>query len=361
MDNNTHYIFISSTSWGSLDQYPNVPYKDGFFLRNVDFISTFSFPTTTYFGVLTSDVPIFTSVISGGPMNNFSYDDFSRRNSVINTGLYFCTPTLIVSLSSFEETVSPIVKIIYEQNSKITTFTPFLSVQTISAIDNFVLLPPKNNVIVFNFSPGEKYSTVFETTLSVIRLDSTVNTFTFVTSVLQCGLFDVHDSVNVLNSQILDKSNYVLLTLENQSDNRVFNSIIDTSIPFIVLTGGDTVNLETFGPEPQTVFDLEGVFDVAGETFVASQIRQLANVAGVVEPIIPEPLPKINPIIPRLAEYYYRGIRGIVIRPLLARLLPGQEFFYASPGSGLVILSGGAPYYPGTGINLQIGFRDIGS
>jgi hypothetical protein len=102
----------------------------------------------------------------------------------------------------------------------------------------------------------------------------------------------------------------------------------------------------------------ETIIEASGETFIASQIRQLASVAGV-EPIIPEPRPVLNPITPVLAEYYYRGVRGIIIRPLLTRLLPRQEFFYASPGSGMIITSGGAPYLPGSGISLQIGFVDI--
>lgn len=360
MNKNTHYIFLTGTQWGNLDQYPNVPYKDGFFFKNLDFVTAFTYPTTTFFGILTSDQEIFTNEISGGFMGNYSYDDFSRKTSVFNTGLYFCTPTLIISLSGFEETVSPIIKIAYEHNNKLTTLTPFISVQTVSAIDSFILLPPRDTPVRLEFSPGEQYTSTIKSQLSVVRLDGTVNTLTFFTSVLQCGLFDVHDSVNILNSQILNNSDYILLTLENRSSNEVYNSVLNTNIPFAVLTGGDLLSLDEFGPEPETVLGTETITDISGETFIASQIRQLANVIGV-EPIIPEPKPILNPIVPIVAEYYYRGVRGIIIRPLLTRLLPGQEFFYADPGSGMIITSGGAPYQSGRGISLQIGFTDIGS
>jgi len=347
--NNTYFKQITGTEYGALSGYPVVSYIDGFYYRNVEYIDTFSYPTTTFGGSLTADILTTFNYISGGPISNYTYEDFSKLNSNIFMGIYFCTPTVYISLSSYDESVSPISKIIFDVSGNISTLYSQISTQTISAVENFVIIPPKNNLIEINLSPGEKYSTLAKSGLSVFKFDGTINTFTLYFSVLHCGILDLYQDAYILNSQILDKSNLVLLTVEDNNSKRVFNSILDTNIPFFLLSGGDNVSLGEFEEQPEEVFELE----TASSVFLASEIRQVEL------PVVPTPKPKINPITPGLAEYYYRGERGIRIRPLLARLLPRQAFVYAQPESGLLILSGGAPYFPGIGIRFNVEFREI--
>lgn len=359
-DKNTHYVELTGTAYSPLSAYPSVDFKNGYYYKNVDGISTFNFPTTTFGGPLTaSQGPlsadggvIFTQEISGGPLVNFTYNDFSGLDTKVDLGLYFCTPTVYVSLSNFDTTVSPILKFIYQSSptSKLITLNSVLSVQPLSTFVNTLLLPPLTPTLKFEFTPSSKYITTYNSFLSVLRLDGTINTFTFLTSVAQCEMLELYDTANILNSQILDSSDYVLLTLENSNNKTVYNSILNTSLPFYLLSGGDTTSLEDIEVEPITIFDLDTASQAATE-FIADQIRQIAL------PEIPQPKSKINPITPEAAEYYYRGVRGIRVRPLIAKLLPGETFYYAIPQSGLIITTGGAPYLPGLGISFDVRFR----
>jgi hypothetical protein len=362
---NTYIFQITGTGAGRLADYPMVDYKDGYFFKNVDLIGSFNFPTSTFGGPLTSSEGInnpsltadggvvFGQTISGGPMFNYTYFDFSALNTDVDLGLFYCTPVVNISLSGFDESVSRIVKIVYQKsrNDLPITLNSQLSVQTVSANDIYVLLTPKNNLITFNFSPEERYIATKTSFLSVFRLDNTINTLTFRTSVAQCGVLDLYDSANIINSQILDESNYVLLTLENKTNKSVYNSIINTDIPFYLLSGGDVVELENLASEPQAIFDLDSAAQTPAGEFQASQIRQVGL------PEVAQPKARINPVTPLTSEYYYRGVRGIRIRPLLAKLLPGERFYYAVPDSGLIITAGGAPYLPGLGISFDVRFR----
>lgn len=357
---NTYYFELTGTSFSPLSSYPTVDFLNGYYFKNVDGLTTFNYPTTTFGGPLTgAQGPlsadggvVFNTTISGGTIQNYTYNDFSALDSKVDLGLFYCTPTIFVSLSSFDKTVSPILKLVYQPlpGAELITINSVLSVQVLSAFTNTVLLPPKNQILKFDFQPSPSYITTYNSFLSVIRLDGTVNTFTFATSVAQCEMLSLYDTANILNSQLLDSSDYVLLTLENKNNNTVYNSILNTSIPFFLLTGGDTTELQDLESETETVFDLE-TSPGAPTEFIADQIRQVAL------PEIPQPKPKINPITPQAAEYYYRGIRGIRIRPLIAKLLPGEEFYYAIPQSGLIITRGGAPYLPGIGISFDVRFR----
>ena len=340
--NNTQTIQLTGTAYGILSSFPVINYKDGYFFQNLDEVSTFQYPTSTGGGPLTANeggpewdgFVVFQSELSGGPITNVAYDDFSNLNSLQELGIYFCTPTLYLSLSSFDESV--------------TVYEPTVRFATLTSANTFIITPPKSQIITLDFTPGEKYITPYVTGLSVIRLDNTVNTFTLRTSVVQCGVLDLYDTTNILNTQVLDNANQILLTLENKTNNSVYTNILNTDIPFFLLTGGDIINIQPSEIELQPIFELDPVseFDIGQIIQVAAPVNAIAK-------------PKPNPITPAAAEYYYRGGRGIRMRPLLARLLPGQEFSYSRLSSGLIILSGGAPYFPGSGIAYRVEFRVI--
>lgn len=352
--NNT--IQLTGTAYGILSSFSVINYKDGYFFQNLDEVSTFQFPTSTFGGPLTANeggpewdgFVLFETELSGGPITNTSYDDFSNLNSVIGLGVHFCTPTLYLSLTSFDESMSRITKIVCEHNNDVTVYEPTIRFESLTSTNTFRITPPKSQIIKLDFKPGESYITPYTTGLSVIRLDNTVNTFTLRTSVVQCGVLDLYDTTNILNTQVLDNANQILLTLENKTNNTVYTNILNTDIPFYLLTGGDIINIQPSEIELQPIFELEPV-----DEFNIGQIIQVAA------PINAVPKPKPNPISPAAAEYYYRGGRGIRMRPLLARLLPGQEFSYSRLDSGLIILSGGAPYFPGLGIAFRVEFRVI--
>jgi len=369
MEDNTHIIQITGTNSGMLDMYPTVVYYNGFFFQNVGFETTFNYPTTTFGGPLTGEdyEPYgdggvsFGFEASGGPISNYTYDDFSRLTSVINLGNFFCLPTLVFSFSSYDESVSPINKITYRFKEQQHTLSP-----SFSGIDKIIfsastdsstivklnkLTPPKQKTFTLTPTPGENFTTTETLFLSVFKIDNTVNKFIINFNLYQCGVLDVYNNTNIINSQILEDANLILLTMEDKNTKRVMNSIIRTDIPFYLLTGGDIISLPDDEDEPRVVFEFEST--PTEEIFLAEQIRQQSL------PEVPVPPPKLNPIVPDVAEYYYRGEKGIRIRPLLVTLLPRQEFFYLNPQSGLTILSGGAPYTPGGGIQFNVEFKGV--
>jgi hypothetical protein len=318
--------------------------------------------------------PTFIKEVSGGPISNYSYLDYSGLKSVLNIGNYFCEPTLIFHLSSYDESVSVISKVVYEYKNKIFTLFPNIStfktsINTLTTIqvgenefveknitqvvNRFVYTSPKNQIFTIKPSPGFNYITTDTLYLSVIKFDNTVNTHNINFNIIHCGILDIYGSSTLLNSQLLNSPDKILLTLEDSNTKRVYNSILRTDIPFVLLTGGDIIELTSEETEPDAIFEFEAT-DQPGDVFLAEQIKQKAL------PVKPTPPPRINPVVPPdQGEYFYRGEKGIRIRPLLVRLLPRQEFFYEIPYSGLILLSGGAPYFPGRGISFNVEYRVI--
>jgi hypothetical protein len=318
--------------------------------------------------------PPFVREVSGGPISNYSYLDYSSLKSVINIGNFFCNPTLVLYFSSYDESVSTISKITYEYKNEVGSLFPnissikapvvtlttfeiapgeFFTKEITNIVNTFQYKSPKNQIITVEPAPGFNYITAETIFLSVIKFDNTVNTFELNFNIIHCGILDVYGDSNILNSQILNSFDTILLTMEDKNTKRVYNSILRTDIPFFLLTGGDVVELSTEETEPDVIFALESE-DPDRDVFLADELKQ-QNL-----PISPAPPPKINPVAPQeFGEYFYRGEKGIRIRPLLARLLPRREFFYEIPYSGLILLSGGAPYYPGKGISFNLEYRVI--
>lgn len=374
MSDNTYIIQVTGTNSGLLSAYPVVSYSDGYYIRPFSDDTTFNYPTTTFGGALTAGilpVPLptnwdggvsFLYNISGGPLRSYSYDDFSRLTSKIFIGNYFCEPTLILSFSSYDESRSFVKRISYRYDNDFYTITPqittyetfFTVLTTTNIIKVHQLLSPKNRIGILNPKPDISYlkpKTIF---LEIIKADDTVNKFELNFNMLQCGLFDVYKEANILNSQMLDSSEKILLTLEDKKTKQIYSTILDVDTPFYLLTGGD-IQLPAPDVEVEIVFDLEAQEGIAPVQFLAEQIQQQT----LQLPTIPLPTPIINPVNPQLGEYYYRGEKGIRIRPLLVKLLPGQEFYYEIPTSGMILTSGGAPYYPGRGILYNLEFRVI--
>jgi len=372
---NTHVIEITGTRAGLLSAYPTVRFFDAFFFKNVDFKSTFTYPTTTYGGTLTAGnypdpVPenwdggvTFTSVVSGGTIKNYTYEDFSALVTSLSIGNYFCTPVLLFSFSSYDESVSPVKKITWEYQNKVSSLSPKISAtkkivplsgDEFEIIDISTVLKPKNQLIRLDCIPDPQYIKLETVYLSVFKMDNTINKFSIFFNIIQCGLLETFGTSSLINSQILDSSDKILLTIENKETNNVYNTILNTDIPFYLLTGGDVIQLSLDSFEPGEIFDLEASTTPGETIFLVDQIRQIA-----LEPQEPLPDPNINIVNPNLAEYYYRGERGIRVRPLITRLLPREEFYYEIPSSGMILTSGGAPYIRGRGIRMNLEFRTV--
>jgi hypothetical protein len=374
MDNNTHIIQITGTNSGLLSSYPKVPYLDAYFFTSFEDGLTVNYPTTTFGGPLTAGIfpsPIpdnwdggvsFAYSVSGGPIKNYSYSDFSKIVSKINLGNFFCTPTIVLSFSSYDESVSFVKTITYIYEDQRQTIIPQLStyitkIQNLTSVDLLTkvkLLPPKRTLGYVRPIPTLEYITPKSIFVDVIKADNSVNRLELKFNIIQCGLFDVYNDTSIINTQILNSVDKLLLTLEEKNSKQIYSTIINTNIPFFLLTGGD-ISLPQADVEVDVVFDIESQVGLTQTTFLAEQIRQ-----QVLElPTIPIPTPEINPVSLKTAEFFYRGERGIRIRPLLTRLLPKQEFYYERPSSGMILTSGGAPYFPGKGILYNLEFRTI--
>lgn len=372
-EDNTHFIQITGTSSGLLSAYPDVSYFDGFYFNSIN-ASTFSYPTTTYGGTLTAGIlpdPIpvnwdggvtFTEIASGGVIKNYSYEDFSKILSKFYVGNYFCTPTLVLSFSTYDESKSFVKRITYTYKDKTYSITPEISsfftfvnnVTSYDYIKTYKLISPKVKTATVSVVPNEEYLKKETIYIDVIKADNTVNKLEVNFNVVQCGILDIYRETNILNTQILDDVNSLLLTLEDNNTKKTFNSIVDINTPYYLVTGGD-IKLPTQEQEINVVFDIEGAAPAEETVFLAEQIQQQT----LILPTIPVPTPDISPINPQVGEFYYRGERGIRVRPLLSKLLPGDKFYYERPASGLILSEGGAPYYPGKGVLYNLEFRVI--
>lgn len=362
----------TDTLWASQVTTAEYPWLAGTFERVIGSASP-EIITITKEGLPSPD-PTFATEVSGGPISNYSYLDYSSLKSQINIGNFFCNPTLVLYFSAYEESVSVISKIIYDYKHNVGVLTPsissvktpitslttieiapgeFFQKEITNIVNLFLYTSPKNQIITINPIPSFNYITADTIYLSVIKFDNTVNEFELNFNIVHCGILDIYSESNILNSQVLNSTDTILLTMEDKKTKRVYNSMLRTDIPFYLLTGGDVVELAEDETEPDAIFEFESS-DPGRDVFLAGEIRQKTL------PAAPTPPPKINPITPPdFGEYFYRGEKGIRIRPLLARLLPRQEFFYEIPYSGLILLSGGAPYYPGTGISFNLEYRVI--
>lgn len=229
---------------------------------------------------------LFYDTLTGGPLANTSYEDFSLLTSDIVVPMQSCVTLLTINLSTFDISESNISKVVYQHNNEIKEITSSLLL-----VDTDVRPVLTNNKIDIVLYPDtKKYVGTYNIRLSVYRFDATVNKFSLSGNILRCNILDYLGNSKFIDSQIINKTNDVIVVTENTEKNITFLNKLNIELPVQALTGGDVKALlneemETSEDDIILLSDLLADEEVVKETFKV--------------PIIPPlPRPRINPILP---------------------------------------------------------------
>jgi hypothetical protein len=228
----------------------------------------------------------FKDEITGGPMSNVSYEDYSSLTSHITLPVQSCVTLITITLSSFETTKSNIQKIVYncgDLNGVVES--SFLSRPNNTSFINF----DKNQTIQFVVVPSNTETLQsYYMYLSVFRTDSTINKIILSGTLLKCGILDLYSKNKFVDSQILNDSKELLLVTENLQRNMLYLNKVNIDIPLPALSGGEEQALIN------TDFE-----DLEEDIILLSDLLQDEVVETFRRPyFVPVPSPRTNPIRP---------------------------------------------------------------
>jgi hypothetical protein len=188
------------------------------------------------------DNTTFSSGITGDSITNNTYEDFSLLSSNYEIPVQSCLTLLTINLTGYDETVSEIKKIDYEYKNKINTLYTNLESNDLNGKVNLL----KNKIINIILQPSdEQYIESFNIALSVYKLDETINRITLNSFITKCGILDLFEKTNMVDSQVGNKINSNLLVLEDNKLKQLYITQLDTTIDDIYLSGGDKVVLKS--------------------------------------------------------------------------------------------------------------------
>lgn len=276
----------------------------------------FVYPLTAFAGPLSSvTAVVYSSSAIGGPLFEICYQDFCYKQIILTPIEIYCITSINFVLTAIDESVSDIIKIVYDFGDGSELIYRDYNFATPGAIS------PKNNIISHIYYPQDKTLTTYHPSISVIFQDCCVNTYTTTICSFRCGILDVYENTYLLDATQSKDSFNIILTLEDQNRRQIFGNLLDLNEPLPVLSGlpGEII------PIPQ----------VAPSTVVR------ANTGRRV---------RRNPVTASVSQYNYVEGVGIDLIPDATMLNSQQPF---TPINESIQLSGvGAPYTGGTGINI---------
>jgi len=226
------------------------------------------------------------SYISGGMLNNFSYEDYSVLTSTYEIPTQGCVTRITVGLKNFDSSVSKISKVLYEHNNKLVeipaTFT--------NNVTSFDIRLEKDETDFIIIPDNEKQLSTYAIGLSVFRYDSTINKLVLSGNIARCSIIDAYSNTSLIDSQILDNPKKILLVTENKTDALLQNNVLDVTLPLQALSGGEIEPL--FNKEAQG--ELDEIILLSDLLEDEDQAVEEFKTPG----IIPVPAPRINPIRP---------------------------------------------------------------
>jgi hypothetical protein len=299
-------------------------------LHGGQIIDPFASPLSFYYassaigGTLTSST--FLSAITGGPLFLF-YDDIPNENFILDGYFIFCDSNVVFDFSSFDQSESNIVKLIFNPNngSKNQTFN--------STIVNGSLIYPNLSNISSSYYPSESFYTIFNPEFKIQYEDGIVVNLTIPLSCVQCGIFESYKNKGIVECLPFYKQrdNVLLFVNDRENDDLILTNI-STNMPF-ELDDVQSVSLDQLGPLAIPLI----------EGFEATQVPIVPN--------IPEPPTNQNPVNPPTPLYIYSQGFGINIVPNNSIFAQSDVF---TTNTSLFILSGGAPYFQGSGISITV-------
>lgn len=316
MITNTSQFLIPSTTT-ELSTYGFCNWLDHHIFRDTSLSPTgydFLYPLTAYAGPLSSATTItYSASVIGGPLYEICYQDFCYKQIILTPIEIYCITTVNFILTALDESVSEIIKIIYDFGDGSEIIYRDFNFANPNAVS------PKYNIISHVYYPQDKVLTTFNPTISVVFNDCCINTYTTTICSFRCSILDVYENTYLLDSVQSKDSFNIILTLEDQDRRQVFGNLLDLNEPLPVLSGlpGEII------PIPQ----------VAPSTVVRSNsARRLRR----------------NPVAAVVSQYEYAEGDGIDLIPDTTTLDTAEPLIASNVS---IQLSGaGAPYGGGSGI-----------
>ena len=314
--------------------------------------------------------PYFDYSLNGGSFY-ITYNDL-RNMKFENYGNYiFCESEVIFDFSNFDQSVSRIIKIIFDPNNggelqKIT-----------SHFYNGSITYPVLSSIKATYYPSDSFYTFYYPNFIINYEDGNSINLTIPLTSIQCGIFDSYKNRKIVESLTYnEKKSNILLFISDEIDNSLYIGDIYTRLPFIL-----SANL----PEKDTELP-----NLIKPVPVGSTLDSLDQA------ITPIPKGRRNPVIPPNLVYIYSEYDGISIVVNNTFFNPSDEFTllycatrstvlpnptglvtlsdsfkiitfnsdelypfgtvfpYSDCDNSLIINSGGAPYFAGTGVTINV-------
>jgi len=234
----------------------------------------------------TRDNTIFNKSLSGGLFTNDYYEDVVLKESFFSIPIQSCTTLLSIVLSSFDETVSNISKIVCDYNTELFKLETPLNIDTKSAD----LIKNTKKIDILLNPEGVLHRNTYNIKLSVYKFDTTVNKITLSGEIIKCGIHDIYYDNYLLDSQISSDSNNLILINESKKNKQLYLNNIDIGTSMAVMSGGNDKELENieFIQSQEitlTLADLLGIVPESTVTYKRPIISPVTN-------------PNINPVSP---------------------------------------------------------------
>jgi len=298
----TNYPLTTPFSYANLGEC-NV--TDHYVFRDPISGSNIFYPVTAWGGEFIT--ASYSAFLSGGTFNIFADNcsqDFCRYTINLVPFSLYCITTVNYVLSNIDESQSKISKVIFNFGTQPANDT------AVVAKDLLTLQSPSNLIVTKTYYPSDAYITEYITTIHVIYDSGCINTYILPISCYKCGIFEMYKDVNLINSQQTKRSYDVVLTLENQADQQMFNSLLLTNEPFYAIP--KTRPFRLIEPVP---VDLN-----------------VPTIPVVVPPAPVDP----NPVVPPPIQFFYTAGPGIVIGPSQIAALNYDEQFN-TPNNSIVL------------------------
>jgi len=310
-----NYTNLSLSTPYALSGIDNCVFLDHYVFKDPVSGYNIFYPLTAYGGPLPTTPPFtFTYTITGGTFQKDCSQDYCFNTITFQPIKIFCVTTVNFVLSSIDQSVSKIGKIIYDFGDG--------SQQKVVTKDLISNISPANIVVTKTYYPTDQLCTVYVANINVVYDNCCINTYQITFSAFKCGILDVYRKVALLNSQQTKAPYNVLLTLENQDDRQLFNNLLLTNEPFYAI------------PKQKRLPNL------------VEPVPVDANIptSTVVPPVTTQPVDP-SPIVAPPPEYIYIGGDGIELIPNTITLTIGDSLTTIDES---IILSGAELPYQAT-------------
>lgn len=324
--------FLVPSNVKELSSYDFCTWLDHHIFRDTSLSPTgydFFYPLTAYGGPLSAG-PInpeitYDSIVSGGPLADTCYQDFCYQTIALSPVTIYCITTVNFVLTALDESVSDIIKVVYDFGDGseffVNDYTP--------GVDGAI--SPKDIIVSHEYYPTEKVVTTYIASVSVLYNNCCITTYINTLCSYRCGILEMYEDTYLLDATQSKDSNNIIFTLENLPRRQIFDNVLDLNEPLPYLSALPNVLEPIPQLEPRST---------TKRPVTAQRVRR-------------------SPIKPPTPRFIYLEGPGIDLDPNSPELLLRQQFISIAETSGIILSSSsptrdhGAPYMGGPGITIQ--------